>query len=248
MRRALVEIEIPQGLANSGNGSAKFREQLASLGRSSADIDAFRRLGSNTALLVGAAGNAANWTKGQAQQIKSWEAQTISSLRAVTRAEEQAKRAGANAGPVGRDHTGRNMLLGGAAVAGAHKVGEFGKESIEKYREFDNQYRYLRAVGDLSEQGADPFLKQAIAGGGTSKYNDIEWLKTQRNLLSKGLTPAQVLSITPSTANLGQAMDIGMDESANLLEGGLFGFNKERNEANARELRTELLRLLKSAA
>ena len=171
----------------------------------------------------------------------------ISSLRTVTRAEEQARKAtvGGTAGVPGRDHTGRNLLLGGAAVAGAHRIGEFGKESLVKYREQDNQYRYLRAVADMNEKQAQPFLDQAISGSANSKYNDIEWLKTQRNLLSKGLTPRQVLSITPSTAHVGQAMGISMDEAANLMEGGMFGFNKERNTENAKEAADRIVKASK---
>jgi TP901 family phage tail tape measure protein len=152
-------------------------------------------------------------------------------------AERQAARAarrqryGAVAGTVGS--------VTGLYIASETERGA--RATFETYREFDKERRYQKAVMGLSDEDQLPLVRQAIHGGASSKYNDIQWLEAQRELAARGLNKDQILGLTPTAANLGQAMDLSLPDSVKQLEGAMFGFKKDMSTlaaAQASAIRT----------
>ena len=133
----------------------------------------------------------------------------------------------------------------------ALKVKDFAVDVIHTFREFDKERRYGRAVMGISDEEQEPLVDQAIHGGATSKYNDIQWLEAQRALAARGLNTQQILALTKVAANLGQAMDLSLPEASTVLEGGMFGFGKKTStyeEAVAGAQRTADLQVKASKA
>ena len=122
-----------------------------------------------------------------------------------------------------------------AGVAAAYGAGHFASLSLHTYREFDKERRFQAAVMGISDADQAPLVRQAIRGGATTKYNDIQWLEAQRELASRGLNKDQVLGMMPAIANLGQALDLSLPEAAVQIEGAIFGLKKDTSsEAAAR--------------
>jgi len=117
-------------------------------------------------------------------------------------------------------------LVGGGAVAFLAKRGAAAVK--ETYREFDKVYRATSAFGGLSRAQMEPLVNQAIRGGATTKYNDIQWLEAHKELAQRGIhDPQSIMGLAEVAANLGQAFDLPLKESVQLLEGALFGFQKD---------------------
>ena len=140
--------EIDNAFKNSGAGN-KFQQQLAGIGRSSADIDRVASAWKQYASSVGAASESSmNWTKEQTAAIKSWENQTIRSLRQVESQEKsyqkqqqqlaaasqrQAEQRVISAERAGERHGVGHMVRNGVlAYTGAHAVFHAGKSVIEQ--------------------------------------------------------------------------------------------------------------------
>jgi Phage-related minor tail protein len=123
----------------------------------------------------------------------------------------------------------------------AHEASRGARLSLETYREFDKERRYAKAVMGLTDEEQRPLVQQAIHGGGTTKYNDIQWLEAQRDLTARGLNASQILGIMPSAANLGQALALDLPDAVKQLEGAMFGFKRDTSTleaARASALRT----------
>lgn len=138
-------------------------------------------------------------------------------------------------------NVGRHIGAGFAIAAPIidHQVAHFAKAVAHTYREFDKERRYAKAVMGLTDEQQEPLVKQAIHGGASSKYNDIQWLEAQRELSARGLNVDQVRALTEIAATVGQAMDKSLPDSVKALEGAMFGFGKDistydRAVANAR--------------
>jgi hypothetical protein len=125
---------------------------------------------------------------------------------------------------VRRAEIGNIAALGGIYVA--HEAEHLAKSSIETYREFDKERRFQKAVMGLTDEEQQSLVDQAIHGGATSKYNDIQWLEAQRELAARGLKKDQILGLTPMGANLGQALDLTLPDAVKQMEGAIFGFKK----------------------
>ncbi len=123
----------------------------------------------------------------------------------------------------------RQAALGIVGGFAAHETAHFAHRSLETYREFDNNRRYGKAVMGITDEQQEPLVRQAIHGGGTSKYNDIQWLEAQRELAARGLSVDQVMAIAGVSEKLGQAMDRTLPEASRALEGGMFGFGKDNS-------------------
>ena len=135
-----------------------------------------------------------------------------------------AEKASSSLGGLGRSLSGLGAVV---APLVALKVKDFAVDVIHTFREFDKERRYGKAVMGLTDEEQEPLVKQAIHGGATSKYNDIQWLEAQRTLAARGLNLPQILALTKVAANLGQAMDLTLPEASTVLEGGMFGFGKK---------------------
>ena len=165
------------------------------------------------------------------QAIKRQVAATVSGMEREVAAIKAQSRAAATArrAPVrpGGKH-GDTSTVGGLVSLGiAHEFQEGMRKSIEQYREFDRERRYGGVVMGLNYAQQRPLIEQAIHGGGTSKFNDIQWLESQRELAARGYSEKQVLALTPIAAQLATALDKSMPEAVKLLEGSLLGFGKD---------------------
>ncbi len=146
-------------------------------------------------------------------------------LKAQNRAASDARKT--QTGGSGGRH-GDTSTLGGIVSLGiAHEFQEGMRKALEQYREFDKERRYGGAVMGLTYEQQKPLIEQAIHGGGTSKFNDIQWLESQRELAARGYSKEQVLGFTPTAARLATALDKTMPEAVKLLEGSLLGFGKD---------------------
>ena len=79
----------------------------------------------------------------------------------------------------------------------------------------------------LDDAGQAPLVAQAIHGSADSKFNDIQWLETQRELAARGYGKDQVLGFTPTVAQIGQSFDVSMPEAVKGLEGAMLAFRKD---------------------
>jgi hypothetical protein len=199
LKKAEGQIKsIDQAFKGTG-ASNRFQQQLASLGRSSADIDRVANSWREYARSAAGAENSANWTKGQAQQIKSWEAQTISALKSVSAQERQfattqqatgeaAKRrflphgpGGVRAGRVGEYVPG----IGGAIVGGslAHQAWEGAKSGAD----IQSERVKMKAAGipdEEIEKSGKQIVDIATRVPGTKISTGLEDYKHLRSVLT----------------------------------------------------------------
>jgi len=169
----------------------------------------------------------------------------ISRMSTISRSAEKAS---SSLSGLGKSLSGLGTVI---APFIALKVKDFAGDVIHTFREFDKERRYARAVMGISDNEQKPLVDQAIHGGATSKYNDIQWLEAQRALAGRGLNTQQILALTKVAANLGQAMDLSLPEASTVLEGGMFGFGKNTStyeEAVANAQRTADLQVKASKA
>lgn len=123
----------------------------------------------------------------------------------------------------------REVAAGLAATAGvyaSHKVAQGGRATLHTYREFDDERRYGKAVMGITDEEQKPLVDQAIHGGATSKYNDIQWLHGQRDLAARGVKLQAILGMMPNAANLGMATGLDLPEAVKMMENAIFTFQK----------------------
>ena len=124
-------------------------------------------------------------------------------------------------------HFDKSTVSGIVGLTVAHEFEEGARKAIEVYREFDKERRYGGVVMNLDFDQQRDLVTQAIRGGGTSKFNDIQWLESQREFAARGYAKEQVLGFTPVAKDLAQAIDKTMPEAVRLMEGSLMGFHKD---------------------
>jgi TP901 family phage tail tape measure protein len=234
---ALKAREIARSLDAVG-ATPRLTQAITKLGASKQTIESVANAWKDYARAEHLAADAGKWTAQQAAGVKAWERTTIGALRAVeaeqrkyqaslksaAAAQQQSQMAArANSVSMLKNAPGASML-GFAGLYGAKHVAS---SVAHTYREFDKERRYGKAVMGLTDDEQAPLIKQAIHGGATSKYNDIQWLEAQRELAARGLNADQVRAITEASSKLGMAMGTTLPEAAKLLEGGMFGFGKD---------------------
>ena len=153
--------------------------------------------------------------------------------RKAAQVQEQRGRAMRTAGTGGRGGHGDGTLAGLAGMYVSHEVGHLARSVVERYGEFDRERRYGKVVMGLSDAEQEPLIRQAIRGGASTRFNDIAWLESQRELAARGYNRDQVMAFTPIAAQLGQAFDVSMPEGVKGLEGGLLGFRKDTSSYGA---------------
>jgi hypothetical protein len=82
LKKSGSHIKVIDNAFKGTGASARFQQQLAALGRSSADIDSVAKAMREYASAGGAAGNPANWTREQTAQIKRGKLKQFPPLRA----------------------------------------------------------------------------------------------------------------------------------------------------------------------
>lgn len=123
----------------------------------------------------------------------------------------------------------REQFAGMASAAGlyaSHKVRAGTRATLHTYREFDNERRFAKAVLGLSDEEMAPLVDQAIHGGATTKFNDIQYLHGQRDLAARGVKRDAILGMMPHAAALGMATDLSLPEAVKMIESGIFMFKK----------------------
>ena len=157
-------------------------------------------------------------------------------IDSTTVALERQARAGGAAGRRGGHGGGSHGDTGALGLVGlgiAHGAGHFAHRVAETFGEFDKEERYARVVMGLDRAGMQPLVMQAIHGAAASRFNDIQWLESQRELAARGYNREQVMGFAPVAAQLGQAFDVSMPEGVKLLEGALLGFKKNTSTGAA---------------
>ena len=139
----------------------------------------------------------------------------------------RAKQASAQAQAARRGGHGDSTLAGLAGIYVGHEVGHFARNVVERYGEFDKERRYAKVVMGLTDDEQEPLIRQAIHGGATTRFNDVQWVESQRELAARGYGRDQVMAFAPIAAQLGQAFDKSMPEGVKALEGAMLGFNKD---------------------
>jgi hypothetical protein len=233
--QALQEAEArAKALANSG-ASSRLQQRLSALGASSREIDKVSRAWKDYAAAEKLAADASQWTRIQASQVRAWENSVVASLRAVRTEErkllqEQERMAAQAARRAARTPHGLFGMPGAAGLVGlwaAHKAQHSARTVLETYRAFDNERRFQKAVMGISDAEQEPLIQQAIRGGATTKYNDIQFLEAQRELAARGLKRDQILGLMDSAANFGMALDLTLPDAVRQMEGAIFGFQRD---------------------
>ena len=164
---------------------------------------------------------------------------TTQAIERQARADQHAEQAGRGLGRgTGRvaGHGGGHgdgSLGGLIGLAVAHGAAHAAHRVIETYGEFDKEARYAKIVMGLNDAGMQPLIQQAIHGAASSRFNDVQWLESQRELAARGYNRDQVMGFAPVAAQLGQAFDISMPEGVKLLEGAMLGFKKDTSTGAA---------------
>jgi hypothetical protein len=169
LKKSESQIKAVDNAFKGTGASARFQQQLASLGRSAAEVDKVSRSMREYASAANIAGNAANWSKDQAAQMKRWETQTISALKNVSAQEKAFERQQLATGAAQRrritsPHGLRSHLadhvpgIGGAVVGGGllHQGWEAAKSGVD----IESEKQKLRAAG-IPEGEIDSVLKQS---------------------------------------------------------------------------------------
>ena len=130
---------------------------------------------------------------------------------------------------------GASGIVGIVGIGAGYEGERAAAEVVQTYREFDKQRRWAKAVMNLSDDQQQGLVQQAIHGSASSKFNDIKWLETQRELASRGLNVGQVMGMTPTAAVVAQALGTEMPDAAKMIEASLFGFKRDTSTAAAAE-------------
>jgi len=242
--QALADVErrtkgLEKALAGSG-APDRLVKDLSKLKLTVGDINAVSDAFKKFAAANGLAADSTKWTKEQTAAFKTWKSQTIGALREVEREQraysEAMKKAVATPPPMQARTMARAGGLverGGPSLAAgilgayvAHSTAHYAKDSIELYREFDKERRFGKAVMKLTDAEQAPLVEQAIRLGGTTKYNDIQVLESQRELAARGLQRDQVMGLMKSATDLGQALSLDLPDAVRQMEGAIFGFKK----------------------
>lgn len=146
-------------------------------------------------------------------------------------AERRQASAQRHGGTVQPAHGGKHGVLGSvaemASLYGTFEAAELAHHVVETYDHFDKERRYSKVVMGLTDEEQKPLVNQAIVESGKSKFNDIQWLETQRELAARGYGKDQVLGFTPTVASMGAAFDVSMPEAVKGLEGAMLSFRKD---------------------
>lgn len=108
----------------------------------------------------------------------------------------------------------------------AHKMVSIADGVSKTFAQFDDLVRYQRAIAGLTVEMQKPFIDQAVKGGATTKYNDIQWIEAQNSLIGRGINKDFVRPIVEAAANYGQAMNTDLTQAATAVEGVLFSTGK----------------------
>ncbi|WP_020175342.1 phage tail tape measure protein [Methyloferula stellata] len=228
--RAVISAET-KGVAEAEKKLTDLARKINTVGTSTGAIDratrSFGRLGDQLA------------SRKMVDGLSNFENKVASSrmIERMSRLGAGADKAAAHVTQLGKAMTSmsqvRDLAVGFALERVAAHAKSAGKAIAETYREYDRERRYGRAVMGITDEQQEPLVRQAIHGGGTTKFNDIQFLEAQRELAARGLNVDQVRALTDVAATIGMAMDKSLPESVKALEGAMFGFHKDTSNYDA---------------
>ena len=250
LRKMATDAQAMDRALAQGGASDKLALGLRKLGASVPAIEGATRAMRAYAEAEGLAANRGDWTKTQAQGFQNMERVTLAGVRAIMSAEraleEQRARASAHHREAmlaetraserqvamahrarGGGHFDQSTLGGTVATAGAFAFEHAMHSVLERYRDFDKERRYAKVVMGLTDQQQEPLVQQALHGGATSRFNDIQWLEAQREFAARGYGLNQVKAFTPIAADVGTAFDQTLPEAVKAIEGAMLGFGKD---------------------
>lgn len=209
---------IDKALAGT-NASTKFREQLASLGRSSADIDRVANAWKEYASAARQAEGASSWTKTQAGQMKSWEAQMIRSLKEVGKAEQQFQQGQNAAARVpGRFSRAAGHVGSTAAMVAGPGILHGAYDAVKAGAEVESAKTKMRAAG-ISEEEIKRVQEESADISTRVKGSKIhETMETFKDLRSVLLHPEEAHELLETTAKTRAAMN-AVDKTGHMAEG-----------------------------
>ena len=227
---------ISKAMAGTG-ATDKFVASLSKLRVAKSEIEQVASAWKNYAASAGLAGNASSWTKSQIAGVRSWETQTIASLRAVKReqatfsAQQRKFAASGDNQKSGAKDSRLNLLPLGVGYLAAHTGKEEVKKIVDKYREADRSLRYQGAMAELTPEERASRFKQATTLGPEAGVNPQDILKAQEKLAGRGVKKQFVEPFTGELVNYARAMDASLEDSAKTLETIIFSTNQSIEDA-----------------
>lgn len=178
MEKAAAQAKALTGLRDGG-GSRRLVTDLQKLGASASQVDKVSDSLKKFLAAQNMAGKSTDWTKAQAQAVRTWESSVVAAMRDVRREQDataasarrlastqlkaavdagnaqRRERARAQAEAVRAHHDliqrRRETVAGVAGVVGGYKVKQFGVNAIEAASDMDKATRYQRVATDVTE-------------------------------------------------------------------------------------------------
>ena len=228
--------------AMSGTGASNgLTKAMSSLKLSAKDIDTVKTAWQGYATSAKLAGDSTKWTKSQAADVKAWERQTVSALRAVKREQDQFHRSQQRA--MNAPGRGARALTAGGAVAGVaagyagSKAIGFAREGINAYRQYSDINAIMRPVMDLSPAEQASLKAQQRRLGVESRYSPSKIAEAQKLLGERGIgqTPETRGFVEPyvrHAVNYASAMNVELPEAVKTLEANVFSTGKLKGLTN----------------
>ena len=251
LQKMASEAKAVDHALSQGGASDKLAQGLRKIGASVPAIEGATKAMREYAQAEGLAANRGDWTKAQATGFRNMESVTLAGVRSIMSAEraleEQRARASAQhqhqlqaetraaerqAAMAHRvqgheGHFDTSTLGGTVATAGAFAFEHAMHSVLERYQHFDSERRYARVVMGLTDQQQEPLVKQALQGGATSRFNDVQWVEAQREFAARGYGVDQVMAFTPIAAQIGTAFEKSLPEAVKMIEGAMLGFGAD---------------------
>ncbi|MDF2601912.1 MAG: family phage tail tape measure protein [Methylobacterium brachiatum] len=178
MEKAAAQAKALTGLRDGG-GSRKLVTDLQKLGASASQIDKVSDSLKKFLSAQNMAGKSADWTKTQAQAVRTWESSVVAAMRDVRREQDATAasarklastqlKAAVDAGNAQRRERQRaqaeatrahqeviqrrrETMAGVAGAVGGYKVKQFGVNAVEAASDMDKATRYQRVATDVTE-------------------------------------------------------------------------------------------------
>lgn len=195
--------DVNKAMAGSG-ATPKFQAALAKLGASKGDVEKVAAAWKDYAKSAGLAGNATAWTRTQAADVKRWEAQTISAIRAVRRERTAEARAENRASAqrraaqtthdehVSRHGVGRALAGAAAGYTSAHSVGHGAVRTVEFGAERQHVITGMRNAGMKEYQIAKAREESERASRGAPNISTTDIMELYKEMRSAVQHPEEV--------------------------------------------------------
>lgn len=223
--------DAAKAFANTG-ATDRFTASLAKLSLSRQDIATVSKAWKDYSASAKLAGNAAQWTRQQAADVKRWESQTVASIRSVQREQARMRRA---PGAINQSGGVRGAIGAGVGVMTAHHARTFARSAIESAADFDIAVRQQKVFMDLTPQIQEALKTQAMKIGQDTKFTNLDVVHAQTAAMQgmgARMTPGQKAQaahgMVAASANFAQMMPgTDLTQASELLRAYLLSFGKD---------------------